>query len=303
MTPFWKKKQDKQQDNIETSSEKAHGATKEEILDSLLSKESNTLNKMLKKNFEVIREKKEMPSLGHALDLVPKALLERLDSYSLRAYNSGYFHMYPLSLTGAGDLDKLGTMEFDAEGNVDFQNYAMPGEFLLAELSYPEKAKELYEHNQGRRSREEVIRAFSQPSMEPALKTVLPRVIIQATYKNLLYLTLEFETNKKAQEFMFGTEINWRLFFVTALRIKDFLPYVKKDNELLHLDLPMSIMPRNVQSFPLTETNRIWWSHEKTVFSASHAGKEIDSERFERKNRLTALISIYQANRRYLKVA
>lgn len=301
MAPFWKKKQDKQRDSVETRSEKVPSPTKEEILEKLTSGEFTTLNEMLKKNSEVIREKKEIPSLGHALDLIQKDLLERLDSHSKVAYTKGYFHMYPLFLAGAGDLDKLGIIELDVKGNGDYQNYALPGKLLFAELSYPDQAKDLYAHAPGHFSKDQMVNAFGQPSMEPTLRKVVPRLIVQATYKNLLYLILEFETEAKAHEFMLGTEINWRFFFVTRLGIKEFSPYLKRNNGLLQLDLPMSIMPPNFQKFPLTETNRIWWSNGKTVFSANCAGKETESEKSERQYRLETLILISQANKNYFK--
>jgi len=256
--------------------------------------EPKTLKGIVEKNFAAIRNKNEMPSLGHGLDLVHLEWRNRLSPQAMRAYKSGYFHMIPIFLAGADEIERLGTVEFDTSGNGILDTYSMPNQFMLLEIAFPEQMQKLHKPIQ-RRTKEEIVNEFQNLLLEPVFREILPKFMVQAQYKKfLLYLIYEFETDNQAQEFIDAT----RLFLTGILRskssIQDISSVLHYENNILDLDLPMRALSESKKIL-----FRAWWRYGSIVFSTTDVGSE--GERRQRLKRSTALFIMHTRNKHYIK--
>lgn len=273
-------------------------AKQRQIAEEILASDSPTLEGLLKVSFKKIVDSKEFPSLGHAIGSLKEELQKKLHPNALRAYGRGYFHLVPLFLDEAVGIDKLGIYELGLDGKVHYQNYAKPGIFLFYELMNPDKAPFLYEHDPGQCSREELQQEIGKT--EPALKEVFPNFIVQALYPNLFFLILEFKDPGTAFKFMMKTRLFWTGFIINNLHKSTAKDFLKDDNGLLVLDLPMSVYPPALRTPRLIEQNRAWWKQENIVLSVFSAGTEGKNERAERKTSIMFFLRALNDNEKYL---
>lgn len=306
MKLFGRKKEEKvQEQQPSTKNAAPKDKAQDQFAQNLLNEKNPNLGDILKSHAEDIAKSKELASLGHAISFLADEYRKNLAPVALRAYEQGYFHLLPLWLGEVTQgLDKLGIIQIDVDGSGKYQNYGMPGHFLVEELMNPDKAQLYYQHSPGTSMKEEIIQQFGQPSIEPAIRNVFPNFIVQAAYKNLLYIIFEFSDAAKATEFIIATRVFWTDFIINKLHLTSSKEFLKVDNGLEILDLPMSFYPPAFRSpAMLTEDNRVWWRQGNIVLSICNVGKEGENERIGRKKTIGALLGMLHANEKYLSQA
>jgi tetratricopeptide (TPR) repeat protein len=288
-----RKKEQKPQEKPQSTSQIASNENKQDqIVKELLTDNSPTLEGLIKVLFKKIIDSKEFPSLGHAIGSVKKELQKNLHPIALRAYDHGYFHLLPMFMDIDVGIDKLGIYELGLDGKVHYQNYAKPGIFLFYELMHPDKAPFLYEHDPGQCSREELVQELY--FFETAIKEVFPNIIIHALYPNLVYFILEFKDPGTAFKFIIQTRLFWTSFIIKDLHYPSAAKFLKNDNGLLVLDLPMK---------GSGEKNRVWWQQGNTVLSICSEGKGGENEIAERKTSIGLCLRALNDNEKYLTQA
>jgi len=269
----------------ETKNPAPTNKTKEQFAQNLLNEKNPNLGDILKSHAEEIARLKELPALGHAIGFLAPEYRKNLSPVAMLAYEKGYFHLLPLWLGEVTKgIDKLGVIQIDLDGSGKYQNYAMPGYFLVEELMNPDKAQRFYEHAPGKCTKEEFLVQFGDPSMEPAIimNPHKPQLVVQAAYTNLSYIIFEYKNESEASIFIEKTKEYWATLWKRYFGFPDSAKSLEDDNGLLVLELPAQ--------------NRVWWRQGNVILSICNRGKEGIIESTARKKTIGTLLGMLNAN-------